>query len=79
LSKFLSMPKLKSVSYNEFVRKLLKAGYLPIRKSKHTIYLNTKKQITIPISHKHKNDIPKGLLNKLIKEMRISREEFYNL
>ena len=70
------MSKLKQIGYTEFVRKLIRMGYLPIRKSKHTIYYNPEKQITIPLPHKHSRDIPKGLLNKLIKEMRISREEF---
>lgn len=73
------MPRLKPVGYVEFIKKLLRAGYVPVRKSKHTIYFNSEKQITIPIPHKHPHDLPKGLLNKLIKEMRIPREEFYSL
>lgn len=73
------MPRLKSIGYKEFARKLIKAGYIPIRKSKHTIYYHSGKQITIPLPHKHSRDIPKGLLNKLIKEMKISKEEFDKL
>ena len=73
------MSKLKQIGYAEFARKLIRAGYLPIRKNKHTIYYHSTKQITIPLPHKHSRDIPKGLVNKLIKEMRISREEFNKL
>jgi len=73
------MPKLKPLSYNEFVRKLQRAGYMLIRKSKHTIYFHLEKGITIPIPHKHSRDISKGLLNKLVKEMKLSAEEFIRL
>ncbi|NUQ56894.1 MAG: type II toxin-antitoxin system HicA family toxin [Candidatus Paceibacter sp.] len=73
------MPRLKPISYEKFARKLERAGYVPIRKSKHTIYFQPTKQITIPLPHKHHGDIPKGLLHKLIKEMRISLEEFERL
>lgn len=73
------MLKLKQIGYAEFARKLIRAGYLPIHKSKHTIYYNPRKQITIPLPHKHGRDVPKGLLNKIIKEMKINREEFNKL
>ncbi len=73
------MPKLKPIGYDEFARKLTRAGYVPVRKSKHTIYFHPQKQITIPLPHKHPHDIPKGLLNKLFKEMKITREEFNKL
>ena len=73
------MPRLKPISYDELSRKLIRAGYKPIRKNKHIIYYHLEKLITIPLPHKHPHDIPKGLLNKLIKEIKISREEFNNL
>ncbi len=73
------MPKLKPISYDEFARKLKRAGYIPIRKSKHIVYFNPIKQITIPLPHKHPYDIPKGLLHKLIKELKISLEDFNRL
>jgi len=73
------MPKLKPISYDEFARKLIRSGFLPIRKSKHNIFYHPEKQIIIPLPHRHPRDIPKGLLNKLIKEMRITREEFFEL
>ncbi len=73
------MPKLKPIGYIEFAKKLHRAGYIPIRKSKHTIYFHSEKQITIPFPHKHAKDISKGFLSKLIKEMKLTREEFDNL
>lgn len=73
------MPKLKPLGYDEFARKLVRAGYLPIRKTKHMIYYHPEKHITIPLPHKHSRDIPKGLLHKLIKEMGMAREVFEQL
>lgn len=73
------MPKLKPISYDEFARKLKRAGYFPIRKSGHIIYFNPIKQITIPLPHKHPRDILKGLLHKLIKELKMSLENFNRL
>ncbi|MEK7104997.1 MAG: type II toxin-antitoxin system HicA family toxin [Patescibacteria group bacterium] len=70
------MPRLKPISHDKFAKKLKRAGYVPIRKSKHTIYFNSIKQITIPLPYKHSGDMPTGLLHKLIKEMKISLEEF---
>lgn len=68
------MPKIKPIGfgYTEFAKKLLRAGYVPVRKSKHNIYFHPKKLTTIPLPHKHGRDIPTGLLVKLIKEMRVT-------
>lgn len=73
------MPKLSPISHARFVKKLKQAGYISMRKSKHIIYFHPEKQITIPFSHKHQTDISKGFLNRLVKEMRISVEEFNKL
>jgi len=73
------MSKLKPISYKEFSRKLLQAGYIPVRQSKHTVYFNPIKEITIPLPHKHPRDISKGFLHKLIKEMKLTLEEFNKL
>ncbi|MBU1159997.1 type II toxin-antitoxin system HicA family toxin [Patescibacteria group bacterium] len=73
------MSKLSPINYDKFVRKLRRAGYIPVRKNKHIIYFHPIKEITIPIPHKHPKDISGGMLNKLIKEMRISKEEFNSL
>lgn len=73
------MPKLRPIGYDAFARKLERAGYFPVRKTKHTIYFHPLKQITIPLPHRHPHDIPKGLLHKLLKEMRVTIEEFEQL
>ena len=73
------MPKLNPVGYVELAKKLRRAGYIPVRKNKHTIYFHPLKQITIPISHKHPRDISKGLLNKFVKEMKMTKEKFNSL
>jgi len=73
------MPKLKPMRYQEFAARLVRAGYIPVRKRKHVVYFHPGKQITIPLPHKHRGDIPTGLLNKLVKEMKISKEEFGKL
>lgn len=73
------MKKLKPIRYDELARKLQRAGYFAIRKSKHVIYFNPRGQITIPIPHKHSRDVRVGLLKAIIKEMRISNEDFNKL
>lgn len=73
------MPKIKPVGYGEFARKLMRAGYVPVRKSKHIVYFHLVKEITVPVPYKHGRDIPTGLLNKLLKELKLSKEEFNNL
>lgn len=37
------MPKIKPIGYDEFARKLQRAGYISVRKSKHTIYFHPAK------------------------------------
>lgn len=46
--------KLKPIGYgyDELERKLRRAGYIAIRKGRHTIYFHSIKEITIPIPHK---------------------------
>ena len=73
------MSKLKPIRYTELVKKIKRAGYIPIRKSKHIIYFHPQKLITIPIPHKHSGNVPSGLLEKIVKEMGISKEDFNKL
>jgi len=73
------MSRFKPIGYNTLARKLQRAGYIPIRKNKHTIYFNPIKEITIPVPHKHPKDISQGLLHKLVKEMGLMAEEFNKL
>jgi predicted RNA binding protein YcfA (HicA-like mRNA interferase family) len=60
-------------------RKLERAGYVSVRKRKHVIYFNPDIGITVPLPHKHAKDLPTGLLNKIIKEMKLTKEEFEQL
>ena len=73
------MSKLKPIGYDEFARKLKRAGYIQIRKSKHVIYFHPNKNITIPIPHKHPHDMSKGLISRLIKLMGWTNEELNRL
>ena len=73
------MSKLKPIKYEELMRKLSHAGYVMIRKSKHLIYFHPHKEITIPIPHKHRGNVRLGLLNAIVREMKISKEEFNQL
>lgn len=73
------MPKPKPIGYEALARKLQRAGYFPIRKSRHTIYYNPLEEITVPIPHNHPHDVPKGLMSKIIKEMGLTVEEFNEL
>ncbi|MEX2091002.1 MAG: type II toxin-antitoxin system HicA family toxin [Candidatus Paceibacterota bacterium] len=73
------MSRAKPISYEVLTKKLQRGGYVPIRKTKHTIYFNPTKEVTVPIPHKHQSDVPKGLLHKIIKEMKLSVEEFNEL
>ncbi len=73
------MDRLRPIRYNELVKKIQRAGYTPIRKSKHIIYFHPQKLITIPIPHKHSRNVPIGLLEKIVKEMKISKEVFNKL
>ncbi len=59
------------------VKKLNKAEFKLIRTSKHLVYFNSEKNITIP--KKHRGDIPKGTLRAIIQEMEISVKEFIDL
>ena len=70
--------KLKICSYKELTRKLEKAGYIRIRTSKHPVYYSEKYGMTVPVPM-HSGDVPKGLLRKIIKEMRISVRNFNEL
>jgi len=72
------MPKLPSISPEKLERVLEKCGFeLERIKGSHHFYHNpeTKKSASIPF---HGKDIPKGLLNEILKEAGISREEFFN-
>lgn len=66
---------LKVIAYRELRRKLNRLGFAEIRTSKHPVYYNEERNITIPVPS-HAGDVPKGLLRKIIKEIGISVKEF---
>jgi predicted RNA binding protein YcfA (HicA-like mRNA interferase family) len=72
------MPKLPSISPEKLARVLEKCGFEleRIKGSRH-FYHNpeTKKSASVPF---HDKDVPKGLLNEMLKEAGISREEFFD-
>jgi len=73
------MSKLKPIGYEELERKLRRAGYVAVRKSKHMIYFHPGNGITVPIPHKHPRSVSIGLLHKIMKEMRVSSDDFNEL
>lgn len=69
------MPKLPNISPEKLGRVLEKCGFeLERIKGSHHFYHNpeTKKSTVVPF---HGKDVPKGLLNEILKESGISREE----
>lgn len=69
------MPKLVPISHRELARKLRRAGFVKIRTKRHPVYYSAEKDLTIPIPS-HPGDVPKGTLRSLIREMKITVEEF---
>ena len=72
------MPKLIPISHRELARKLLRAGYVEIRTSRHPVYCLAARNLTIPVP-RHPGDVPKGTLRAIILEMGIDVEQFNNL
>jgi predicted RNA binding protein YcfA (HicA-like mRNA interferase family) len=71
------MPKLPCISPEKLGRVLEKCGFeLERIRGSHHYYHNpeTKKSTSVPF---HSKDVPKGLLNEILKEAGISREEFF--
>ena len=73
------MPKLPSISPQKLARALEKAGFVLDRTTgSHSVYYHpiTHKRAVVPM---HGKDIPKGTLNKLLKEAGIDKEELTDL
>lgn len=71
------MAKLPSISPEKLARVLEKCGFKLERiRGSHHFYYNssTEKSAVVPF---HGNDVPKGLLNEILKEADISRDEFF--
>ncbi len=68
------MPKLPALRPREVARILERAGFnFQRQKGSHQLYVKGSKGITIPW---HNKDLKKGTLRKIIKETRLTIEEF---
>ncbi|MGA2222419.1 MAG: type II toxin-antitoxin system HicA family toxin [Verrucomicrobiia bacterium] len=72
------MSKLVPISHRELARKLIHAGFVEIRTSRHPVYYHAAKDLTIPIP-RHPGDVPKGTLRAIIREMGLTVDEFSEL
>lgn len=70
------MPKMPSLTPREITRKLKKLGFIEdrVRGSHHIYYhIKTGRRAVIPF---HTKDVKPGTLSAILREARISREEF---
>lgn len=73
------MNKLRPISPEKLIKILKKLGFEEIRqKGSHKFFRNPEGKTTVIPFHKGEN-ISKGLLLKILKDIDISREDFYNL
>lgn len=72
------MPPFGSISRNDFIKCLRKAGFSgPLSGGKHQ-YMK-KGTVKVPIPNPHRGDISQGLLAQILKTAGISREEWEQL
>jgi predicted RNA binding protein YcfA (HicA-like mRNA interferase family) len=72
------MPPFKPISRSELIRTLRKAGFEgPFSGTKHQFMQKGERTVRIP--NPHQGDIGKGLLNQILKQAGISREEWESL
>ncbi len=69
------MPKLVPISHRELARKLRRAGFVEIRTSRHPVYYSEDQDLTVPVPM-HPGDVPKGTLRSIIRQMRVTVEDF---
>lgn len=73
------MNKLKPISPEKLIKIIKKLGFEEIRqKGSHKFFRNPEGKTTIVPFHKGEN-ISKGLLLKILKDIDITREDFLNL
>ena len=71
-----------SFTYDEFRRALKRAGFEKLRSEKHETWrkiLPNGAILRVPISHRHKRDIPKWLFHEMLRQAGLSAEEFTRL
>jgi predicted RNA binding protein YcfA (HicA-like mRNA interferase family) len=72
------MPPLKSITRNDFIKLLRLAGFTgPYSGGKHQFMRKGSFKLTLPNPHQGLIDV--NLLNRLLKQANISREEWNNL
>lgn len=69
------MGKLRELPVRKVLEVLNKHGFKFIRRGKHDVYRNEEKNITVPVPTSH-GIITRGVIQSLIKQTRIPREEF---
>jgi len=73
------MPKLPAISPDKLARALERSGFLLERvKGSHRVYFNPKTNKTVVVPF-HGRDLPKGVLNEILKQAGITREELLEL
>ncbi len=73
------MPKLPTIPPEKLAKALERSGFVLDRiKGSHHVYYHplTKKTVIIPF---HGKDLPKGILNEILKQAGITREELMDL
>lgn len=69
------MSKLRELPVKRVIDVLNKQGFKFIRRGRHDVYRNEEKNITVPVPTSH-GVITRGVIQSLIKQTGIPREEF---
>ncbi|HWQ20994.1 MAG TPA: type II toxin-antitoxin system HicA family toxin [Methanotrichaceae archaeon] len=74
------MYRFTGVPWSELVRRLRKLGFEgPYLSSGPHLYFMSKGDLTVDLPNPHKKDIGVGLLQKILKQAEISREEWFSV
>ena len=74
------MPPFGPIQRRELIRILKKLGFSgPYAGGKHEFMVREKDQLRLFIPNPHKGEISRALLNEILREAEISREEWQNL
>lgn len=74
------MPKLRPLKPIEVVRRLKKFGFEgPFAGGRHVHMVNKEKKLVIPIPYHQGKEIGVGLIQTILKEAGISREDWFKL
>jgi len=70
------MGKIKELPVRKVLEILNKFGFKFLRQSRHSVYYNAQTKITVPIPTSH-GIVTRGVIQSLIKQTGISRDEFF--